>query len=401
MWNRLLELFILNIDIDTMFSALIYCNLATFILDISFRYFKNTANIDPPIQKIPFVRVGCILAYIFLFLRGTIPDFISVNIGNSLLLYYFFVDAMQLLMSINKWQYKVKNIEITLSVVIILLFNVVVMFTERYQVAVVSVTIFAIMCFPTTLYIFARDIEKTKRGIGVFYLLLILPLLPRAYNNIKNPSSNIFTRSIPQTLFFISLLMMTVASEIVHLFFLNEESDRIIEGYANNDNLTGLPNRRFFMENLERTFMRCQKNVQPIAMLFIDIDYFKNVNDNFGHQFGDTVLIKFAEVLQSSIRSDDLIGRYGGEEFIIVFKNSDKDFSTQAAERIRENIKNITFLDHPDFQFTISIGIAYGMPKEGSLIESLILASDEQMYKAKKDGRDRVAIANVALWETG
>ncbi|MDR0827741.1 MAG: response regulator [Desulfovibrio sp.] len=193
---------------------------------------KNFEKHDGLLKISTLKRVGYILAYALIFLRGTIPNLISVNIGSTLLFCCFTADAMVLLKSVNRWNHKDRTIEFSITAVFILLFNMAEFFavgSKIYMVATASFTVFAIMCYPTVIFIFSKGLEKFKRGIGVFYLLLLASLLPRAYSDIVTPDYNIFTNSIPQAAFFISLLMMTIASQVVFLFFLKEKSDHEME----------------------------------------------------------------------------------------------------------------------------------------------------------------------------
>ncbi|GHV32264.1 GGDEF domain-containing protein [Clostridia bacterium] len=396
MSDKLIGLFLRDINVDTMVSALIYCNLVAFVLNIAFRYFRAAGKTSTALKSMSFVRLGYVLSYVLVFLRGTIPDVISVHIGNSLFLFCFFVDAMQLLMSINKWNRRVRQIETAITVIFIALFNIVVIFASEYRVMVSSFAIFAIMSFPVFVYIFSKGVGHFRRGVGVFYLIMIAALLPRAYSDFSSAENNLFTNSIPQSVFYISLLMMTVASSILYLFFLKNESDYVIEGYANIDDLTGLVNRRFVTERMELIFERCRKNKKPVTALFMEIDQFREITDNFGHQFGEEALKALADALRHSVRSDDLAGRYGGEEFIVVFENRDIYFGLRAAERIMETIKNAEFPSNPEFKFTVSIGVASGVPSENATVEELVHASDARMCKVRKDGGN--GTAEEMLW---
>ncbi len=162
---------------------------------------------------------------------------------------------------------------------------------------------------------------------------------------------------------------------------------------ASTDYLTGLLNRRAFLERLERELNRCQREVSRMGIIIMDIDHFKRVNDNFGHQVGDLVLQEFSNILVKLCRSYDFIGRYGGEEFIVCLPGADKWNTYQIAERIRSTIENKkTLLPNKEssVSITASFGIASMEPGQIKSADKLINEADEALYRAKAQGRNRI-----------
>ncbi|MFQ6604501.1 MAG: diguanylate cyclase [Fidelibacterota bacterium] len=156
------------------------------------------------------------------------------------------------------------------------------------------------------------------------------------------------------------------------------------------DHLTRLLNRRSFMERLNRDIQRAIRFQQTLVLLMLDIDHFKNVNDTHGHLYGDYILKQVAKLIQSSVRDIDVVGRYGGEEFVVVLVNTTKEFSEQIARRILHSIANYEFEDHGiRTRITISGGAAQ-FPDDADEKRSLIKLADDAMYEAKKAGRNRV-----------
>jgi diguanylate cyclase len=127
-------------------------------------------------------------------------------------------------------------------------------------------------------------------------------------------------------------------------------------------------------------------------LLFFDLDDFKNINDNYGHSFGDCVLKNFAMVVSDVIRSFDLFCRYGGEEFILLLSNTDQQRGMFVGERIMKNLEQTTFAEKPDFKYTTSIGIYSGIPQRNETVEEYIDKADLAMYLAKKNGKNRIEI---------
>lgn len=161
------------------------------------------------------------------------------------------------------------------------------------------------------------------------------------------------------------------------------------------DALTGLYNRRYFDEFLEREFKRAQRSGRGIALIMIDIDYFKAYNDRFGHQAGDECLRQVAATFNRVVhRSNDLIARYGGEEFAVVLPDASQPGTLIVAENLRQMVEALR-LPHPDSPFevvTISEGVAIWHPKPKERASQLIEAADTALYHSKRAGRNRVSI---------
>jgi diguanylate cyclase (GGDEF)-like protein/PAS domain S-box-containing protein len=165
------------------------------------------------------------------------------------------------------------------------------------------------------------------------------------------------------------------------------------------DPLTGLSNRRNLLEAGEREFQLFLRQQRPLAACLMDIDHFKSINDRYGHANGDLVLIRLAEVCRATLRTADLCGRFGGEEFVIILPDTTLDTACVAAERLRKMIERQTVeTDAGVIRFTVSIGVAAAEPNHTS-IGDLIRMADVYMYAAKNSGRNR-AVSKITLWKS-
>ena len=163
--------------------------------------------------------------------------------------------------------------------------------------------------------------------------------------------------------------------------------------YGEVDSLTEIYNRRVLMERLEQEWDRSLRSNAVFSFIMIDIDKFKNVNDTYGHPVGDDVLEKVAYTLKKSIRSGDIVGRYGGEEFGIIMVNSTAKEAFVAADRYRQEIEKIVFkAKKVSFSVTASFGVADSSGKDS--LDKLVSAADSAMYKAKESGRNKVCISD-------
>jgi diguanylate cyclase len=173
-----------------------------------------------------------------------------------------------------------------------------------------------------------------------------------------------------------------------------EEALAKVEDLATRDPLTRLPNRRSVMDQLARERSRIERRApeeKQMCVSILDVDYFKRINDTYGHQMGDAVLCYIGEALLRAVRECDFIGRYGGEEFLLILPDTSDSGAVLAAERIRGTIAALQIPDLPDEQITVSQGIADYRP--GDDLDSTLKRADDALYSAKSSGRNRIVVA--------
>ena len=159
---------------------------------------------------------------------------------------------------------------------------------------------------------------------------------------------------------------------------------------ATKDALTHLWNRSSILEILDKELARSGRERRPVGVVMVDLDHFKNVNDNYGHFAGDAVLCESARRLQNSVRQYDAIGRYGGEELLILLPGCDEQTSYSQAERMRKQLSDTAMsLSGPSIHVTASFGVTTAVPGESWTAEGLLRRADEALYQAKKRGRNR------------
>ena len=164
------------------------------------------------------------------------------------------------------------------------------------------------------------------------------------------------------------------------------------------DPLTGLYNRRYLQEMLDREIRRAIRSEQALGVLMLDLDHFKNFNDTYGHEAGDAVLRETASFLVRSIRAEDFVCRYGGEEFVVILPTADLRAAEARAQRIRTKLRDLVIM-HDGRSLgliTVSIGVA-ALPNHGTNERDLLQAADAALYRAKREGRDRVAVADSTV----
>jgi diguanylate cyclase (GGDEF)-like protein len=172
-----------------------------------------------------------------------------------------------------------------------------------------------------------------------------------------------------------------------------QQRDQELQEQAISDPLTGLYNRRYLSEFLPRELSRSGRNATPVAVMLIDLDHFKRVNDSFGHEAGDIVLRAVGNLLKSNVRGSDIACRYGGEEFALILPETGADSAVRRAEDIRRAIAalQLSHAGKPIGRVTASFGIAL-FPDQSHDTDDLLRVADVALYAAKAAGRDRVIV---------
>lgn len=164
---------------------------------------------------------------------------------------------------------------------------------------------------------------------------------------------------------------------------------------ATRDSLTRTYNRKFFLENLDVDFAHSHKNGSDLALLLLDLDHFKSINDRFGHLVGDDTLRETADLIQTNLRPEDILARFGGEEFAILLRFTEPQIAFGIAERIRRALENKTFThEGREFGLTVSIGLSSLLGRNHDTPRDLLRTADDALYSAKGEGRNRT-VSNV------
>ena len=175
---------------------------------------------------------------------------------------------------------------------------------------------------------------------------------------------------------------------------IDQQFQRRLYQNATQDGLTQLYNRKYFLDRLATDFNHAIRHGRPLSAALIDVDYFKSINDTHGHLAGDEVLHKLAGVMLQATRDEDLVARWGGEEFAIIYRDADRARATICGERVRRLVEKTRFV-HQDkpLSVTVSIGIATLDGNNLLDVEQLMRTADEYLYLAKRNGRNRVETA--------
>ncbi len=208
---------------------------------------------------------------------------------------------------------------------------------------------------------------------------------------------------VPLVLIIPAICYLLSRSVEKHLLEYRETAEALAESeirardLAHHDNLTNLPNRLLFSDRMQMAMQQAERQTSQFAIMFLDLDKFKQVNDTLGHNTGDELLIQISKRIQTCLRRTDTLARFGGDEFVILLTDIDKNISVSCiCRRIIEEISKPMFLNHHELHVTASIGIA-NYPDNGKDVEELLKKADAAMYQAKQSGKNQFCFYNTEL----
>ena len=234
---------------------------------------------------------------------------------------------------------------------------------------------------------------------GSQYVIAILLLL-RATNAVHGGSLRFpgLSSTVSQSVGFLLMTSLSITATMGFILLLKRRSDQEIRSLAMTDVLTGIYNRRAFIQRAEQECALAQRNGIPLALLMIDVDHFKQINDLYGHPIGDKVLLEIATLLGERLRKQDTLARYGGEEFCVLLPGTDETGAFSIAENLRRTISATSFnASAAAISTTISIGVSVRAPSHTPFQEDfhcLLSAADAALYQAKHDGRNCIVTVN-------
>ena len=334
------------------------------------------------------------LTWILVISRGTIPDAFSIVLANTLK-----AGAHALVLaaicefqrrSLPRWQYFVP-VALTLVLAALLLDDI----RGRF--------IWGGLIYGFQMVLIARVLisdKETRAGrawklllSGVVMIMLVLALRAAValsgHAEFAQPQVAVAPHPV-QIISFIAIMATALIGSIGFVLMVKERADREILHLAMTDSLTQVPNRRALMEQAGHALAR--RNGSPLALLMIDVDHFKRINDTHGHPVGDEVLRKVAGRLAGRLRGHDFLGRYGGEEFCVIAPDTDHGGALTLAESLRETIAATTFnTECGELSVSISIGISLCPPNATRGLKEVLAEADAALYAAKQAGRNRVA----------
>ncbi|OQA78646.1 MAG: putative diguanylate cyclase YcdT [Tenericutes bacterium ADurb.Bin239] len=383
---------VLKLDVKTMIGVLICGNLVLAFLTLRYYLYNESDHEKNLIRRFGIAKILQAIAWLFLFFRGNISDIFSIYFGNILLFISFYLDSL-IVLHLNKKPEKIwfilQTILLAIAIILFVVFELI-FDSGNIRVGIASLGIFCIFVIPNLLSIANKLSTRFEKFISFISLVFLLLLLMRALNSLFDSNVSLFTNNFFQIGTFLALVLLMLVNGTGFLLVIYDRSYELLRASSNLDPLTRIYNRRFFMNKAESHYQRALKDQSSLTFLFLDIDFFKKVNDTYGHLFGDEVLKVVAKVLSENIRPVDLCCRYGGEEFLIYLHETNKEEAISVANRIREKIQNLVFADNQEYKCTISVGIYSAQPDSTKNLQFFIDNADQALYMAKEAGRNCV-----------
>ena len=342
---------------------------------------------------------GMLLAavgYVLFLLRGSISDVFSVVLGNVLVSASF-----SLLLAAVRCFHALPMRWLTVLAPAAFMVPLIVGVGDNFSLRVSLVG--AVMLLQVLWLLWTLGQQRTDRGGRGAQLLMAgmaleaLVLLARAVSGVLvfQESRGFLQGNAVQTYSFMTAFVGLLVTSMGFVFMGKDRADAINHRLAAQDDLTGVANRRAIIAALDRDVARAVRSREPLALMMLDIDHFKQVNDRWGHQAGDAVLRAVAQVLQQRVRAQDLIGRYGGEEFLLVLPNTPREGAYQLAQELCAAVQATSCAwGKETIPVTVSIGVFAGCLQPDVQSDQLLQAADSAMYRAKAAGRNAVAMAH-------
>lgn len=341
------------------------------------------------------------VGHLLLMLRGQIPDALSIVVGNGLL------SVVVAGLTVAIYRFHGRDLPWPWLVIPpVLAAGGAIAFIESYPARVVLVGLVlglqSAWALVATLQrrhaIVGRGWCLLAAGLGLEAVMLLGRSL--AALALQEAESSLLQSSGLQTVMFLATLTVVLVSSVGFVFMSRDRDDESNRVLAAMDPLTGVANRRSLIAALDRDVGRALRSRDSIAVMMVDIDHFKHVNDEYGHPAGDQVLCSVVNVLRDRVRSQDLVGRYGGEEFMVVLPDTTLVGAEQlarelcrAVEESRCPVRGPRGNLVAEIAVTVSIGVFGGRLESGDSWDMLIAAADRALYQAKENGRNRVEVA--------
>ena len=389
-WQLLSEF--MSFDASTLFAVMVAVTLTNALL-LLWSWLQNRAE-----RSLFWISVGFVAAALGNMLlagRDTLPPILGIDIANALIVY----GIAQAWVVARVFNERPAPQWIPLAGVAVWLVAArIPAIGEAYEWrVVVASALAASYCVIGAWELWARDGLKSRIPISMvlvfhaFAVAMRIPItLTEAQRGVADFSSPWFTPMALETIVFVQILALLLMS------LTKERAEARLSRIALTDSLTGLANRRAFFEQGERLIAQARRNKQPTSLIIFDLDRFKQVNDTYGHPFGDTVLEAFAIAVQAGLRAGDLAGRMGGEEFAAILPGAGKDEAMHAADRVIELFAETVGIDAGDtMPFTTSAGLAVSTSSTEA-IRTMISAADRALYAAKRKGGNLIEIADLA-----
>lgn len=379
---------LLLLDMKTVILLLVIGNICTIILIFAYSYQYNNRTV----WTFVLGKLLQVIAFTMLLLRDILPFTLSVFLSNTSLLIGTMIECIALLMLLKCLTTTVKRTVFIVTLIGLFSFYSAILFYnfENVRIAVISITIFTLIIFPVYSFYQNRKTSILQYIMLILYSAIALSLMFRAYNALFiSTDVTLFAENRYQTLAFLTRFIELLVGSIGFILLAKEQTDIELTRMAMLDELTNIYNRRAFIQRANALIATELKRKKQLSFIIFDIDRFKGINDTYGHDIRDYILREISQLITNTLPKDAIFGRYGGDEFVILVPNCNRDNAKQLAEALR-----MAVLHHP-FQYistacTLSLGVATTEVITTISLDGLYKNADKALYRAKENGRNQV-----------
>ena len=382
-----------SLDIRTLsFITMLFC----FIFFVGLLVFAKFNKRFQGLTIFAYANFLLFLGFLFLSLRDLVPDVISIVFANFLISFsfflYFYGSSIFLRAYIRFLWIHIFGLILVLGGMVYFSFFQI---NANWRIIIVNTFLFSESLLIAIFYIRQSNLQFKTQKLSVAWGFLIYASysLFRIIWTVNEIRIDTFLQAgIVHGLNFVFIQILIINTAFSLMWIANSILNNDLETQARLDPLTKMLNRRAFNDELNKELARSRRESITFSLIMADIDHFKDVNDNFGHLAGDSILISFTKIVTENLRINDIFARYGGEEFLILLPNTEKKYAAETAERIR---KIVEMSNHPfngkDISYTVSLGVtAFDIDAQNR--DELLEKVDNALYEAKTGGRNRVEI---------
>lgn len=321
--------------------------------------------------------------------RGFIPDLLSLSLSNFLLFYGLYIAYAGTQLFFGQKPQPTAWLALIAAVVLFQAWYTYV--APSYAMRLHSANLIISCLFGSHAWLVSRQGTTTfsrRLVFAVMVTMTLVPLVRLLTASIAPTGDDVLSDSPFQLLYVTSFALSVLLFSIGAVLMATDQLRGELEHLATHDSLTNALNRRRMNEHCQQELDRSKRSGRSLAVLVMDLDHFKAINDTHGHQAGDKVLVDFVAKVQSLLRQPDRLGRFGGEEFVVLLPETGLDDAVAVAERIRQ----VSAVAGEGPSCSVSIGVSESL-STGDSIEALLARADAAMYRSKANGRNRVEIA--------
>ena len=382
------------LDVRTLIFAVVAANMICFVA-IAVLYFGRVPVKGPLAWAL--AKLANSLGLVLLFLRGHAPDYLSIVLANGFLILGAVLEwyGIRQFLGIKRCGPAIKTFmwgAAPLVMAVIYWYSALdpLLWVRRALVSLVFTGISLLLT--KDFFSHTPKTSAIKTAIVIYLSYATIMSINTVLSLVERPAIEqlFLATSLHNSLLFLYSMLSAILGTFVMILMVSQELQRRLEKQATLDPLTGAYNRLALQEFGRHAFARMQRSQKPFAALMIDLDHFKKINDEKGHAVGDKLLVHFVNLVNKTIRSEDLLFRYGGEEFVVLVPVAKRDGCIALAERIRSSCESNPLKDEKNaVGFSVSIGLALSQMDDRDIYEAINRA-DEAMYGAKSAGRNRV-----------